>query len=134
MNDPDNAYLAFEKAAMLPEAIKNPLIYLNFAIHCHETGRIEQSQLNFSNFEKMTEQMKVRVEVKFLDCRYMRNWRKYEKLFYLKIARAFEKLSIELSKYDDVENAHESTEDDSAKDLENDEDPHDDENIQENLV
>lgn len=52
---------------MLPEAIKNPLIYLNFAIYCHETGRIEQSQLNLSNFANMTEQMKMRIEVNLLE-------------------------------------------------------------------
>lgn len=68
LSDTDNAYLAFERAAMLPEAIKNPLIYLNFAIHCYETGRIEQSQLNLSNFAKMTEQTKVRMEVKVFEC------------------------------------------------------------------
>lgn len=67
LNDTDNAYLAFERAAMLPEAIKNPLIYLNFAIHCYETGRIEQSQLNLSNFAKMTEQTKLRMEVKLFE-------------------------------------------------------------------
>lgn len=64
MNDTENAYLAFERATILPEAIKNPLIYLNFAIYCFETGRIEQAQLNLSNFAQMTEQTKVRFEVK----------------------------------------------------------------------
>lgn len=119
---------------MLPDAIKNPLIYLNFAIHCYETGRVEQSQLNLGNFAKMTEQMKVRIEVKIL--RILRMMKETIQLFYLQIVKAFEKLSIELSKNDEIENAHQSNEDDSAENLDKDEveDPIDDENIQENLV
>lgn len=117
---------------MLPEAIKNPLIYLNFAIYCYETGRIEQSQLNLSNFAKMTEQMKVRVEVRTL------GWAKIQELnkkILLQIVKAFEKLSSELSKYDEIKDTpHESHEEDSANNLDKDEDPNDEEEFQENLV
>lgn len=56
------------------------------------------------------------------------------------IVKAFEKLSIELSKYDGIKDTpHESHEDDSANNLDrdedpNDEEPNDEENFQENLV
>ncbi|XP_037046568.1 Bardet-Biedl syndrome 4 protein homolog [Bradysia coprophila] len=110
LNDMDNAYLAFERAAMLPEAIKNPLIYLNFAIHCYETGRIEQAQLNLSNFAKMTEQTNMRME----------------------IGKAYQRLRTELSNYDDA--ARGSPEEDTTNDLENQENQNEEEHFQENLV
>lgn len=114
---------------MLPEAIKNPLIYLNFAIYCFETGRIEQSQLNLSNFAQMTEQMKVRIEVRTFGWENSRN-----NFFRLQIVKAAEKLSNELSKYDEIKNTPQESHEDSANDVDRDDDQNDEENFQENLV
>uniref|UniRef100_A0A182Q011 Uncharacterized protein n=1 Tax=Anopheles farauti TaxID=69004 RepID=A0A182Q011_9DIPT len=55
LNDPGNAYLSLEKSTMLPDAIKNPLIYLNFALYCYEIGKSDQSVLYLSNFLEMTQ-------------------------------------------------------------------------------
>lgn len=65
LNDQENAYLAFERSTMLPEAIKNPLIYLNFTIYCSETNRIIVAQQNLENFQKICEQQTVRGEVRY---------------------------------------------------------------------
>lgn len=65
LNDHENAYLAFERSAMLPEAIKNSLIYLNFAIYCSEINRTNVAKQNLANFQKICEQQTVRGEVTF---------------------------------------------------------------------
>lgn len=65
LNDLDNAYLAMEKSAMLPEAIKNPLIYLNFAIFCAEIERTEQAWSSLDNFNEIANQTRVKNEVIF---------------------------------------------------------------------
>lgn len=49
---------------MLPDAIKNPLIYLNFAIHCYELERLELARQFLHNFLDMTAHMKIRTEVR----------------------------------------------------------------------
>lgn len=63
LNDQANAFLAFERSTMLIDAIKNPLIYLNFAIYCWRTNRIELAQLHLRNFYQMSDNMAVRPEV-----------------------------------------------------------------------
>ncbi|XP_058461211.1 Bardet-Biedl syndrome 4 protein homolog isoform X2 [Malaya genurostris] len=62
LNDPGNAYLSLEKSTMLPDAIKNPLIYLNFALYCFEIGKPEQSVSHLSNFLEMTQHINVHRE------------------------------------------------------------------------
>ncbi|XP_058122864.1 Bardet-Biedl syndrome 4 protein homolog [Anopheles ziemanni] len=62
LNDPGNAYLSLEKSTMLPDAIKNPLIYLNFALYCYEVGKSDQSVLHLSNFLEMTQHITVHRE------------------------------------------------------------------------
>ncbi|XP_052895820.1 Bardet-Biedl syndrome 4 protein homolog [Anopheles moucheti] len=62
LNDPGNAYLSLEKSTMLPDAVKNPLIYLNFALYCYETGKSDQSVLYLSNFLDMTQHITVHRE------------------------------------------------------------------------
>ncbi|XP_053686682.1 Bardet-Biedl syndrome 4 protein homolog [Sabethes cyaneus] len=62
LNDPGNAYLAMEKSTMLPDAIKNPLIYLNFALYCYEIGKPEQSVSYLANFIEMTQHISVHRE------------------------------------------------------------------------
>ncbi|XP_053673947.1 Bardet-Biedl syndrome 4 protein homolog [Anopheles nili] len=62
LNDPGNAYLSLEKSTMLPDAIKNPLIYLNFALYCYEIGKSDQSVLYLSNFLEMTQHITVHRE------------------------------------------------------------------------
>lgn len=47
---------------MLPDAIKNPIIYLNFAIYCNELEKYDQAELFLGNFIKMAEHMKIRNE------------------------------------------------------------------------
>ncbi|XP_035906861.1 Bardet-Biedl syndrome 4 protein homolog [Anopheles stephensi] len=62
LNDPGNAYLSLEKSTMLPDAVKNPLIYLNFALYCYEVGKSDQSVLYLSNFLEMTQHITVHRE------------------------------------------------------------------------
>uniref|UniRef100_A0A182S9K5 TPR_REGION domain-containing protein n=1 Tax=Anopheles maculatus TaxID=74869 RepID=A0A182S9K5_9DIPT len=62
LNDPGNAYLSLEKSTMLPDAVKNPLIYLNFALYCYEIGKSDQSVLYLSNFLDMTQHITVHRE------------------------------------------------------------------------
>ncbi|KAL1380770.1 hypothetical protein pipiens_013945 [Culex pipiens pipiens] len=62
LNDPGNAYLSLEKSTMLPDAIKNPLIYLNFALYCYEIGKPDQSVSYLSNFLEMTQHVSVHRE------------------------------------------------------------------------
>lgn len=60
LNDPKNAYIAFERAAMMSDAIKNPLIYLNFAIYCYEIGQHPQARTFLDN----AMQIKMRADVR----------------------------------------------------------------------
>ncbi|XP_055533094.1 Bardet-Biedl syndrome 4 protein homolog isoform X2 [Wyeomyia smithii] len=62
LNDPGNAYLSMEKSTMLPDAIKNPLIYLNFALFCYEIGKPDQSVSYLTNFIEMTQHINVHRE------------------------------------------------------------------------
>uniref|UniRef100_A0A4Y0BPH9 TPR_REGION domain-containing protein n=1 Tax=Anopheles funestus TaxID=62324 RepID=A0A4Y0BPH9_ANOFN len=62
LNDPGNAYLSLEKSTMLPDAVKNPLIYLNFALYCYEIGKSDQSVLYLANFLEMTQHITVHRE------------------------------------------------------------------------
>lgn len=48
---------------MLPDAVKNPLIYLNFALYCYEIGKPDQSVLYLANFLEMTQHITVHREV-----------------------------------------------------------------------
>lgn len=63
LNDHANAFLAFERSTMLIDAIKNPLIYLNFSIFCWKTNRIEMAQSNLRNFYQLSDNIGVRLEV-----------------------------------------------------------------------
>lgn len=63
LNDHGNALLAFERSVMLPDALKNPLIYLNFAIHCWQMKLYDMAQSNLNNFFSASEQVAVRHEV-----------------------------------------------------------------------
>ncbi|XP_062550533.1 Bardet-Biedl syndrome 4 protein homolog isoform X2 [Armigeres subalbatus] len=62
LNDSGNAYLALEKSTMLPDAIKNPLIYLNFALYCYEIGKPDQSVSYLANFLDTTQHISVHRE------------------------------------------------------------------------
>ncbi|XP_001653286.2 Bardet-Biedl syndrome 4 protein homolog [Aedes aegypti] len=62
LNDAGNAYLSLEKSTMLPDAIKNPLIYLNFALYCYEIGKPDQSVSYLANFLEMTQHISVHRE------------------------------------------------------------------------
>lgn len=66
LNDYGNAFLAFERSVMLPDAIKNPLIYLNFSIFCWRTKRFELANANLNNFYDLAGGMNVRHEVSSL--------------------------------------------------------------------
>lgn len=63
LNDYGNAYLAFERSVMLSDAIKNPLIYLNFAIFCWRTKRFDLAHANLQNFYDLANSTNVRHEV-----------------------------------------------------------------------
>lgn len=63
LNDKQNAFLAFERSIMLPDALKNPLIHLNFAVFCYQNGKFELSLQYLKNFLEMAQQMDVNREV-----------------------------------------------------------------------
>lgn len=48
---------------MLPEALKNPLIYLNFAIYCWRMKRLDQASANLNNFFSVASHHNVRYDV-----------------------------------------------------------------------
>lgn len=63
LNDHGNAYLAFERSVMLPDAVKNPLIYLNFAVYNMQMKRYELAVANINDFFSVVEHVNVRNEV-----------------------------------------------------------------------
>lgn len=66
LNDYGNAFLALERSVMLPDAIRNPLIYLNFSIFCWRTKRFEMASANLNNFYDLANSTNVRHEVSSL--------------------------------------------------------------------
>ncbi|XP_063697926.1 Bardet-Biedl syndrome 4 protein homolog [Culicoides brevitarsis] len=62
LNDKQNAYVAFEKSVTLPDALKNPLIYLNFAVFCYQNDRPAQALQFLNNFLEMAQNMDVNRE------------------------------------------------------------------------
>lgn len=68
LNDHGNASLAFERSVMLPDAIKNPQIYLNYAIYCWRMKRLDLAQSNLNNFVSLSEHIPVRYEVRIKFC------------------------------------------------------------------
>lgn len=68
LNDHGNAMLAFERSVLLSDALKNPLIYLNFAVHCWKMKLYELSQSNLNNFFSASENINVRHEVRLCIC------------------------------------------------------------------
>lgn len=66
LNDKKNAYIAFERSVMMPEAIKNPLIYLNFSIFCYKSGdddKIDKARLYLGYLYKMKDTIHINREV-----------------------------------------------------------------------
>lgn len=63
LHDHGNAFLAFERSVMLPDAVKYPLIYLNFAIYCVQMKRYELAGMYLGNFFSVSEHTTVRHEV-----------------------------------------------------------------------
>lgn len=61
--DPINANAAFERAFIMPDALRNPLIYLNGAIYYFAIGHYDRSQLMLTNLVNMAEQIHMRDEV-----------------------------------------------------------------------
>lgn len=66
LNDHGNAFLAFERSAMLSDAVKNPLIYLNFTIYSVQMKRFELAALNLNHFFSVAEHTSVRHEVSLI--------------------------------------------------------------------
>lgn len=63
LHDHGNSFLAFERSVMLPDAVKYPLIYLNFAIYCVQMKRYEMAGMYLGNFFSVSEHTTVRHEV-----------------------------------------------------------------------
>lgn len=60
----ENSQVAFRKSILSSDAIKNPLIYLNYSIFCLEvTHNAEESQQYLNNFYNLCETMRVPNEV-----------------------------------------------------------------------
>lgn len=68
LNDPENAQVSFRKSILSSSAIKNPLIYLNYAIFCLECMKdpSECSQY-LNNFYNLCDTMRVPSEARFTD-------------------------------------------------------------------
>lgn len=66
LNDPVNANAAIERAAIMPDALKNPLIYLNGAIHCYDIGNYERSQLMLTNLINIADHVGLRNDVNLI--------------------------------------------------------------------
>lgn len=66
LHDHGNAFLAFERSVMLPDAVKYPLVYLNFAIYCVQMKRYEMAAIYLANFFSVSEHTPVRHEVSVL--------------------------------------------------------------------
>ncbi|XP_055708438.1 Bardet-Biedl syndrome 4 protein homolog [Phlebotomus papatasi] len=62
LHDRQGAFVAFERSTMQPDALKNPLIYLNFAIFCHEEGKYQQSRVYLTNVIRMSETASIPTE------------------------------------------------------------------------
>ncbi|XP_055689570.1 Bardet-Biedl syndrome 4 protein homolog [Lutzomyia longipalpis] len=62
LHDRQGAFVAFERSTMQPDALKNPLIYLNFAIFCHEEGKYQQSRIYLANVIRMSETVSIPTE------------------------------------------------------------------------
>lgn len=67
LNDVDNSQVAFKKSIMLPNAIKNPLIYLNYSIFCNEFLHDSMQMHQYlNNFYNLSESIKVPSEVRIV--------------------------------------------------------------------
>jgi hypothetical protein len=64
LNDSKNAVSIFEKSIMLPDAIRNPLIYLNFAIFTYQIKKYEESQQYLDIFYQMIQHISTNKEVR----------------------------------------------------------------------
>ena len=103
LNDHENAYLAFERSAILSDAIRNPLIYLNCAIYCIRTKRFDKAKSYLENLFKMLEHINVRNEVGRRRHAFTASWTKSSLSF-----SQYKKLAERL--YQQLPNAVESTE------------------------
>ncbi|XP_055381761.1 Bardet-Biedl syndrome 4 protein homolog [Condylostylus longicornis] len=65
LEDYENAFTAFERAATLPDGMKNPLILLNFSAFCYETERIELAIKYFNDFVDVAQDFVLPTEYKF---------------------------------------------------------------------
>jgi hypothetical protein len=66
LNDIENAHIAFRKSVLSGDAIKNPLIYLNYSIFSLECLRnVDEAQQYLNNFYNLCETMQVPGEVCF---------------------------------------------------------------------
>lgn len=63
LHDHGNAFLAFERSVMLPDAVKYPLVYLNFAIYCVQMKRYEMAGIHLAHFFSVSEHTAARHEV-----------------------------------------------------------------------
>lgn len=64
LNDSENAQVAFRKSILSSNAIKNPLIYLNYSIFCLECLKNpNETHQYLSNFYNLCDTMKVPSEV-----------------------------------------------------------------------
>lgn len=66
LKDSENAQIAFRKSILSSNAIKNPLIYLNYSIFCLECLKnTEETNQYLSNFYNLCESMNVPSEVSY---------------------------------------------------------------------
>lgn len=64
LNDAENAQIAFRKSILSSNAIKNPLIYLNYSIFCLECLKdVEETNQYLNNFYNLCDSMNVPSEV-----------------------------------------------------------------------
>ncbi|KAH8416152.1 hypothetical protein KR222_009404 [Zaprionus bogoriensis] len=69
LDDMENAFVAFERACSLAQgqqgSVRHPLIFLNFALFCYETGRLALATEQYNRFMSHAQDLLLPTEFKF---------------------------------------------------------------------
>lgn len=86
LEDTENAFKAFQRSSEIQQqqqmdAGRNPLVYLNFALFCYETGRVALATEQFARFVSSSQDLLLPTEVSLRQLQKaqwayaVRNWR-----------------------------------------------------------
>ncbi|ALC41747.1 BBS4 [Drosophila busckii] len=69
LDDKENAFVAFERACFLAQSqqsgVRHPLVFLNFALFCFETGRLALATEHYNRFTSQAQDLLLPTEYKF---------------------------------------------------------------------